>query len=689
MITRYKGAAALAALLLPVSVCAAPPSPTATAPLKMLVMDPLAAKNACICVVGLAQREYPALASYLALPLGRKIALSYHKELTAAIADPAKPDLVVAKYSEGLAYAARTGQKLTPIASLTGKDGTTTQRGIIVVRGDDAAKGLADLAGKRVALGPPSSEEKNSAAIEALAAAGAAPTGQPIIAPTCNEACLMVIDGKADVAAISSYALPLAVGCGTIPRTALRVVGKTKPVPFITLFAKSTLDPALVAKLAKALASVASSQDLIRLLETERGFLPFRLAGAARSADPGVLPKTTTTRSEPGWTDWRGGPKRDGLVASLPDRLPEHPTVVWRTKLDSPGMGGVTATGSVVIVSDKSPDQSTDIWRCLSAQDGHQLWDLRDPGNQKMEYGSGPRANAVIVGDRVVLLSALGLLQAADLATGKRLWQVDLPRRYSTQAPTWGFAGTPVVEGGRVIVPTGSPALGLAAFSLADGKESWTARAGAPGYGSFIAASLGGKRQVVGHDATTLGGWDPVTGRRLWSLKPPQTHDFNVPTPLPALGGLVVATENNGTRLYTFAAGGAIKPAPVRRSMDLRPVTCTPVLVDGMLWGCADAGLFCLDAATFKTVWHSEDGSFLDHVNLVGAPGRVLACTKDGRLALLPSRPTASTRPQFVTVVRPASPTDDVAVWSHPAIVGSRLYLRTQAEAICLDLGAR
>ena len=44
------------------------------------------------------------------------------------------------------------------------------------------------------------------------------------------------------------------------------------------------------------------------------------------------------------------------------------------------------------------------------------------------------------------------------------------------------------------------------------------------------------------------GGWDARTGRRLWTLVPPHSGDFNVPTPLVHEGRLMVATENNGAR---------------------------------------------------------------------------------------------------------------------------------------------
>ena len=122
----------------------------------------------------------------------------------------------------------------------------------------------------------------------------------------------------------------------------------------------------------------------------------------------------------------------------------------------------------------------------------------------------------------------------------------------------------------------------------------WKTPGGPPGYGSLILGTFGGVRQIVGHDADSLGGWDPNTGQRLWTLVPEKKGDYNVPTPIDVFGRLLVATENNGTRLYNFSPNGQIRPVPVEQTHALAPDTSTPVVVDGLVFGCFH-GLFCLD----------------------------------------------------------------------------------------------
>ncbi|MGC8001492.1 PQQ-binding-like beta-propeller repeat protein, partial [Salmonella enterica] len=72
---------------------------------------------------------------------------------------------------------------------------------------------------------------------------------------------------------------------------------------------------------------------------------------------------------------------------------------------------------------------------------------------------------------------------------------------------------------GKLILYAGGPQAAIVALDPATGKTIWRAPGNPPGYGSLVVGTLGGKRQLVGHDATSLGGWDIATGRRLWKLE--------------------------------------------------------------------------------------------------------------------------------------------------------------------------
>jgi ABC-type phosphate/phosphonate transport system substrate-binding protein len=183
-------------------------------------------------------------------------------------------DLVIGKQSVVKSDAAELHWSLRPLAMLTGKDGATTLTGLFIVRNDDPAKTIADLKGYKVFFGPADSDEKHAAAIAALRAAGVAAPEKPETRPGCSDAALDVLQEQDPATGvISSYAMPLLEGCGTIQKGSLKVVGETGPVPFITVFAAESLDEAAGKQVLKALFSLAKDHALLKMMESKSGFV--------------------------------------------------------------------------------------------------------------------------------------------------------------------------------------------------------------------------------------------------------------------------------------------------------------------------------------------------------------------------------------------------------------------------------
>jgi ABC-type phosphate/phosphonate transport system substrate-binding protein len=658
--------------LLPVCVAAAATALAAVEPLRLAVTDPLARQNACTCVDGYGQRDYHALGRYLERRLQRSVAVTFPavSAVVSGGANEGMPGLVIgSRYPVEAAFAA-AGRRVMLLAVLSGPDGAATQPGLFVVRQADAVRSLLDLKDRRIVLGPTPVNERHAAALAALRRLGLPPVEPLAVAEADGAAVTAVLRGEADAAVISAHALPLLVGCDALRRDELRVVGRTEPVPFIAVFATESLPRALLVPIVAALDSVGEESALLRRLESRDGFA--------------VLPQRRSAVA--GWTDWRGSVRRDGLSTSVPSRLPAEARFAWRRALCGQSLGGIAATADVVVVSDKSADLLRDVWRCLDAGSGESRWTVEYAVPAKMDFTSAPRATSVITEDAVYLLSAFGDLLCVDPADGRVLWRVDLFERFGGELPTWGFCGTPLLVGDCLVAATASEKAGLVALDRRTGKQRWTSPGSLPGYGSLVAAELGGRRQVVGHDRKSLCGWDPATGRRWWRLVPAAEGDFNVPTPLAVSDLLLAATENNGARLFAFGEDGLPGPEPVAQNAEFAPDTVSPVLVDGRLWGFSDDVLRCLDIGEgLRQVWNWDAHEAGGHVSLIAGNGRVLVCTHSGEVWLCPARPEPETRPERLAVFATENGFSP-EVWSHPALVGTRLYLRSRNEVVCLLL---
>jgi outer membrane protein assembly factor BamB len=298
-----------------------------------------------------------------------------------------------------------------------------------------------------------------------------------------------------------------------------------------------------------------------------------------------------------------------------------------------------------------------------------------------LDYGQSPRATPVIHEGRAYLLGAFGDLRCVDVANGKVIWKRQLLREFKAELPTWGMCSPPLVVDDLLIVNPGGTNASLVALDCVTGCTRWVTPGNPAAYSAFICGEFGGRRQIVGYDQQSLGGWDVKTGERLWRLVPPTEGDFNVPTPIAVAGSLLVSTENNGTRFYRFDESGRIVNKPAAEFAGLSPDTVTPVVTRGRVFG-AHLGLRCLDLQNgLKQIWVREDAALGDYATLIADNERVLVITLNGELILLDAKSE-----HYAIISRLRLFEGDVEVYSHPALVGTRLYARGGYSVVCVDL---
>ena len=366
----------------------------------------------------------------------------------------------------------------------------------------------------------------------------------------------------------------------------------------------------------------------------------------------------------------------------LPDRLPTELPLVWKKRLRSPGVGGVTATSKRVIVSGREVNNTLDGFRCLDAVDGNEIWKRQYEAKGDLDYGNSPRATPQIHDGRVFLLGAFGHLHCVDLENGQVIWKRNLISDFDVTGKTvWGQTSSPIVVDDKLIVNPGAADASVVALEPATGKVIWKSKGGASAFASFIKANVGGTTQIIGYEAEALIGIDVANGRRLWEHTPKHKGDFNVPTPILWRNKLIIATENNGTRLFSFDSNGRLNNQPDAVNDNLIPDTHTPVAVGHRLFGISDS-LYCLDLEQgLKTIWTGDSPTYQNYTTLIASEDRLLITGIHGELILVDTTSDSYRELSRVEVVE-----DDSGVFAHPAIVGDRIYLRTSTDIRCLSL---
>jgi outer membrane protein assembly factor BamB/ABC-type phosphate/phosphonate transport system substrate-binding protein len=639
-------------------------------------------------VAGFAQRRYEALAMVLERRLGRPCSSICGKSLSAYWSDTAPVHLIVGKQSDVLYQAKRLGRQIYPIASLTNLQGETTFRGLFVVRKGNPAQSLDDLEGYRILFGPASCDEKHAAAVAALREAGVQGFRSGVLetVETCTDAAnqlMELADDERTAAVISDYAKVLLEGCHTIPAGSLRVIGKTEPIPFVTVFATDDVPPELRDEVRRQLLAANGLSTLLKLLESKDGFKAF-------------TPAKEKTSGRFGWPDFRG-PRRNALVPSLPDTLDRMRTA-WTAPLENNGLGGVAATKRWVVVTDRDPAKDRDCVKAFDANTGRRILAaslIRPPGvkpDPAIDYGKSIRATPVIHDGRAYMLDAFGVLFVCDLPSSDSApieRQVDGLRTESMagefKLATWGVASTPLIVDDKLVVNACGAKTSLLALELDSLKPIWKGPGKGTGYASCIAGRFGGRRQIVGYQSESLSGWDIDSGDLLWNVRPEVDGDYNVPSPVVVdERHLLVATENNAMRLYEFDDKGTLSAEPIAVNEDVTPDTVTPIAVNGFAYCTSGDELFRLDLSDdLKSIWSNRDKAFIGHVSLIAdtVGQRLLVVTYSGEMLLYD---ISGTVPQLKSRRRPFGLSFDEEIYSHPALVDNRLYLRGTALLVCI-----
>lgn len=686
MIRRW-ACAALAALLITAVVehpCAADDS----GPLTLVVMDPLSKPLSCDCVQGYAQREYAVLGKRLENATGRKVNVVWNQSLAEALKETGgAADLVIGKHSVVLADAKSTSSDLDPVAQLTGKDGSTSQYGLIVVRSEDPARDLKSLQGYKILFGPAEAEEKSTAAERALSHAGVSYDSTADRFGACSEAATAMLKMPKDTrvaAVISSYAEPLLKGCGSIREGELRVVGKTENVPFVTAFLRSDLPKDLSEKIQISLLTAGTDRQFIKSMETLAGFVPWTGALLKKTTEsPQGTSSKVDSRTGNTWHQFRG-PNRDGRVAWLPEKLPvEETSLLWSRPMPSVGLGGIVVSDQTVIVSGRDAADQSDTFTALSLTSGEPLWHDAYPAAGAFDYGNTPRATPVVANSMVFTLGASGILSALELNSGAAVWRVDLAERFGEPPPTWGFCSSPMVIDDTVFLQLGSKTP-LVALKTASGQTRWAGPGRPAGYSSLVATTLQGHPLLVGIDQLGYFIRSARDGRYLWFGNRKYAGDFAVPAPIVDDGMLYFTGENNGIEgfdLDKLSAGKTNHAEPVVTHDRLAPDSHTPVVVaDRML--VAHQGLHCLDLQKGLTEnWSVAEDHITVYASIIASKHRALVTTEQSELILVDLA-----QGKVIDSMQLAN--DAPRLLSHPAIADDKLVIRVGNEVRCYRLGS-
>ena len=404
-----------------------------------------------------------------------------------------------------------------------------------------------------------------------------------------------------------------------------------------------------------------------------------RLLAQTAEAPPAIPMAVAAPESGADWPGFRG-PHRDGIVPGV--RIETNwsvspPVELWRRPI-GPGWSSFAVRGHLIYTQEQRGED--EVVACYDATTGKPVWAHRDAARfWESNAGPGPRATPTLGNGRVYAFGATGILNALDAHNGALVWSGNPPSDTDTKVPGWGFAGSPLVAGGVVIVA----AVGrLAGYEMATGVRRWVGPVGGDGYSSPQLFMIDGVAQVVllsGQGAVSVA---PADGTLLWQYPWPSGPRIVQPA-LISNGDMLISASGAGgganlRRLAVRHGPGGWTVEERWTSVGLKPYFNDFVVHDGHAFGFDGSILACIDLQDGQRRW--KGGRYgTGQLVLLPDQGLLLVLSEQGELALVRAAPD-----EFTELGR--FPAIKGKTWNHPVLVGDLLLVRNGQEMAAFRL---
>ena len=368
-----------------------------------------------------------------------------------------------------------------------------------------------------------------------------------------------------------------------------------------------------------------------------------------------------------------------GVAAATIDADALELTVVWRMPVGS-GYSGISVVGGVAVTMAESDE--TQFLLGLDSATGDELWRRAVGPTHPGREGSwtGPISTPVVHGNFVVGLGAWGNLVALDLRDGEPVWSVNLVDDFGAERPFYGFATSPLVVDGTLVVQAGGEAGSVLGLDLATGVERWRVGTELVEYQVPVVLTLAGARTVVAAADETIFGIDPASGEVIWEYAHEGGGIMGESSLVPVGAGdgriFITHTSEESKMLGVNEGSTGTGVEQIWLDRTLRRSYSPSVYHDGYLYGYNSRIFTCVNASTGERVWRSRapgDG----FISVVG--DTLVILTKEGTLHL--ARASADGYQELAN-----APIFDKLVWTAPSYAEGDLFVRSLDEVVRVDL---
>ncbi len=328
---------------------------------------------------------------------------------------------------------------------------------------------------------------------------------------------------------------------------------------------------------------------------------------------------------------------------------------------------------------DLADDSSTHTWKVLaiSSADGKVLWsrDATSGVPPVKRHVKSSQSNPTPAVDGETLATILGPqgLFVFDL-DGKLRWQKDLgpldPGLFGSPDSHWGYASSPILVDGRVIVEVDRHKDSfLAAYDAKSGRELWkVARGERPVWATPTFHRGKDRAELIVQGGYFVRGYDVADGKELWRF----ADEAEVKTTTAFVAGerVILSGGYRNRPIYALKTGGSGELSAEWQTDKGGPYTSTPVVYGEHLYAVLNEGILSVyELATGKRLNRTRTDEH-HSASLLASDGRIFLAGEGGTVVVVEASP------ELKEVAR-----NDMgeAVMATPAIAGATLYVRAHS----------
>jgi len=302
---------------------------------------------------------------------------------------------------------------------------------------------------------------------------------------------------------------------------------------------------------------------------------------------------------------------------------------------------------------------------------GKQIW-KKNYGKEWERSYPGARGTPTVAGNKIYLVSGFGKVVCFN-KNGKKLWSVDMIKKFNAPNIRWGITESPLVNGDLLYCTPGAKDASIVLLNRHTGKtiKKIKINGQTSTYCSPRIIDHNGRKIVVTMLAKSLVGFDLKTNKVLFQAEHETRYDINPNTPLYHNGYIYsVSGYGTGGQLFKLNKNGT-KLTKVWEDEELDSQMGAAIIVDGYIYGSGhkNRNWKCIDFKTGKMQYESR--KLGRKGNIVYSDGMLYLYSEKGDVALV--KPN-SEKFEIVSSFRLREGTGEH--WAHPVIKKGRLYVR-------------